>query len=259
MSGLAIFSLKFPSLLQFDEMGRHDKQLRENLKTLFGLNTLPSDTRVREVIDEINTANLRAPFKKLLAEVQRGKDLEAYQYYRGAVLLSIDGSGYFSSHDVHCDNCCVKEHRDGTVTYYHQMLAGCLVHPDLKEVLPIAPEPIIKQDGAKKNDCERNACKRLLSDFRREHPHLDVIVVEDALSANVPHIKHLRSLQLNFILGVKPGDHAHLFDSIDNTAEYGASHWHTSTENGVTRRFQFINNVPLTLFNLRGSNLRHFR
>jgi hypothetical protein len=227
-------------------MGRHDKQFKENLKTLFQLETLPSDSRVREVVDDIDTASLRAPFKKILAEVQRGKDLEAYQFYRGAILLSIDGTGYFSSHEVHCQNCCVKEHRDGKKTYYHQMLAGCIVHPDHKEVLPIAPEAIIKQDGAKKNDCERNACKRMLSDFRREHPHLDVIVVEDALSANTPHIKLLRSLKCNFILGVKPGDHAHLFDAIDNTAEYGLSQWHTSAEKGLVRRFQFINNVPLT-------------
>ena len=74
MSRLAIFSLKFPSLLQFDEMGRHDKQLQENLRTLFHVETVPSDTRVREVLNEIDTVKLRSPFKKLFAEAQRGKD-----------------------------------------------------------------------------------------------------------------------------------------------------------------------------------------
>jgi hypothetical protein len=28
----------------------------------------------------------------------------------------------------------VKEHKNGTVTYEHQMLAAVLVHPDFKEV-----------------------------------------------------------------------------------------------------------------------------
>jgi len=246
MSGLAIFSLKFPSLLQFDKASRYDEQLKENLKTLFQLESLPSDTRMREVVDDVESKQLRAPFKRLLAQVQRGKDLEAYQYYRGAILLSLDGTGYFSSNDVHCDNCCVKQHRDGKVSYYHQMLAGCLVHPDHKHVLPIAPEPIIKQDGAQKNDCERNASQRLLADFRREHPHLEIIVIEDGLAANTPHVKVLRSLNFNFILSVKPGDHAHLFESIDNTAEYGLSRWHETVEKGVKRRYQFINGVPLT-------------
>ena len=71
------------------------------------------------------------------------------------------------------------------------MLGAVLVHPDKREVFALAPEPIVKGDGAKKNDCERNAAKRLLSDVRREHPHLKRVVVEDGLASNGPHIKHL--------------------------------------------------------------------
>ena len=67
------------------------------------------------------------------------------------------------------------------------MLTAVLVHPDVKEVIPFVPEPIIKQDGEKKNDCERNAAKRFLEKFRKEHPHLRVIVLEDALSSNGPN------------------------------------------------------------------------
>lgn len=46
----------------------------------------------------------------------------------------------------------------------------------------------MKEDRAQKNDCERNASIRLLREFRREHPHLPVILVEDALAANGPHL-----------------------------------------------------------------------
>ena len=52
-----------------------------------------------------------------------------------------------------------------------------IIHPEHKEVLPLAPEPILKEDGADKNDCERNAAKRLVNDLRREHPHLKAIIV----------------------------------------------------------------------------------
>jgi len=48
----------------------------------------------------------------------------------------------------------------------------------------LAPEPIIKQDGETKNDCERNAGKRFFDKLRKDHPHLRLIVVEDALSSN---------------------------------------------------------------------------
>ena len=69
---------------------------------------------------------------------------------------------------IFSDHCGEKHHRDGRVSYYHQLLGAVLVHPDDKEVFSLAPEPILKQDGSGKNDCERNAAKRLLHDTRRE-------------------------------------------------------------------------------------------
>ena len=91
------------------------------------------------------------------------------------------------------------------------MLGAAMTHPEHEEVLPLAPEPILKEDGADKNDCERNAAKRLVNDLRREHPHLKAIIVEDALASNGPHITHLKNKGFRYILGAKPGDHELLF------------------------------------------------
>jgi hypothetical protein len=32
------------------------------------------------------------------------------------------------------------------------MLGAAIIHPDVREVIPLMPEPIIKQDGTAKND-----------------------------------------------------------------------------------------------------------
>jgi len=96
-----------------------------------------------------------------------------------------------------------------------------IVHPEQKGVIALAPEPITRQDGASKNDCERNAAKRLLSALRREHPHLKLIVVEDALASNGPHIQLLHELAMRFILGVKPGDHQALFAEVERREGLG--------------------------------------
>ena len=52
------------------------------------------------------------------------------------------------------------------------------------------PEPIVKQDGTEKTDCERTAAKRFVTPFRQDHPHLQVIVTEDSLSSHAPHREH---------------------------------------------------------------------
>jgi hypothetical protein len=242
MAGLALFGLKYPSVLQFDH-DREDATVRANLKALYGIERAPCDTRLRERLDEVVPSQLRPVYKALFRQLQRGKGLEGFTYLDGHYLLSLDGTGYFSSHTIHCPQCAEKHHRNGTTTYYHQMLGAVLVHPDCKEVFPLAPEPILKPDGARKNDCERNAAKRLLSALRREHPHLKLIVIEDALASNGPHIRHLQSLDLRFILGAKPSDHTFLFDWVARS-EHTAEVTFTDAE-GVGHRFRYLNGVPL--------------
>jgi hypothetical protein len=241
MSGLAIFGFKFPSLLQFEKQKTAEPWIRRNLRAMYGVSKAPSDTCLRERLDRIDPRQLRRCFKQVFAWLQRGKALEKYRYIDNHYIVSIDGTGQYSSENVHCDNCCEKHHRNGTTSWYHHMLGAVIVHPEHKEVIPLAPEPIVKGDGFQKNDCERNAAKRLLSDLRREHPHLKVLVVEDALAANHPHLALLDSLKMSYVIGIKPGDHAFLFDWIANhTPET-----HVLEEGGKRHTFQWYRNVPL--------------
>lgn len=156
MSGVALFGLKCPSLLEFDESCR-EEAIQLNLKNLYGMKQVPCDTYMREQLDEIKTEKISKAFNRVQAAAQRQKIWERYDYINTYKLVSLDGTGCFSSPEVHCVNCCVKEHKDGSRTYYHQMLGMVMVHPDEKVVLPFAPEPILKEDGTGKNDCERNA------------------------------------------------------------------------------------------------------
>ena len=100
------------------------------------------------------------------------------------------------------------------------MLGAAIVHPEFRKVIPLAPEPIIKQDGETNDDCERNASKHFLEKLRTVHPHLRIIVTEDALNSNAPHIHELEKHQSHYIIGVKKGDHAFLFDYVVSCFRY---------------------------------------
>ena len=171
MSGIAMFGLKYPSLLQFDQDTRNNERVQHNLKSLYQVERAPSDTQFRSRLDLIDHKPLQKGIDRIIAQLQRGKVLDTFHFMQDYLLVAIDGTGYFSSHDVHCEQCCVKNHRDGTKTYYHQMLAAVIAHPDHRQVFPLILEPILKQDGSKKNDCEHNGLKRLLVNLRRSHPH----------------------------------------------------------------------------------------
>jgi hypothetical protein len=246
MSGLAVFSLKCPSLLDFDKK-RSDNVIAKNLHDLYLINAVPCDTYLRERLDQVDPDSLRIAFTKVFAAFQRGKGLEDYDFIDGYVLISGDGTGYFSSGKVSCPHCCEKHHRNGQITYYHQMFGACIVHPDKKNVIPFCPEVILKKDGATKNDCERNACKHFLENFRREHPHLKAILVEDGLSSTAPHIRMIEKFNLKYILGAKPGDHEFLFEQLEESQE--TIYHEIATEDGFYHQFSFLNNASLNKSN----------
>ena len=218
MAGFAMFSLKDPSLLAFDE--RRIKA-PSNLMTIYGMGSIPCDTSMREILDGVNPNDLRPLFKDAFRQLQRGKALEQMVFMQGCYLLNLDGTGYFSSSALCSDACMKKVHANGKITYYLQAVGAAIVHPYYKAVIPLCPEIIMKQDGETKMDCERNAVRRLLEKFRKDHPHLQVIINEDALGSNAPHIDDLEQYNCHYILGVKEGDHKFLFQHVDQAIEAG--------------------------------------
>jgi hypothetical protein len=208
MSSYAIFSLKYPSLLRFDQHTKED--IGHNVKALFDIENIPSNTHLRDIMDEVNPKHLRKIFTSLFAEIQKTKILSNYEFIEingeAYYLVSLDGTGYFSSHKISCDQCIRyhgKEDSAKELRFGHNVLAASMVHPDQKEVFSFCPEPIVLQDGVNKNDCELNAFKRFVADFRREHPKLRTIFVLDALYANTPVIQLLKSHKIPFIINVK--------------------------------------------------------
>jgi Transposase DDE domain len=210
------------------------------------LKAIPSDTQMRAILDDVHPNQFRPAFKEVFRQGQRGKILEDYVFLEGGYLVALDGVEYFSSGKVHCDHCMTRTHSNGTVSYYHQMLGAVIVHPDFSEVLPLMPEPIQRQDGQAKNDCERNAAGRWLKQFRKDHPHLPIIVIEDALSPNAPHIRDLREHHAHFILGVKEGDHKHLFEQFEQRVQAEqVGVVYEEDASGANRIWTFVNDVSI--------------
>jgi Transposase DDE domain len=242
MSAFALFSLKSPSLLAFDK-----HRVEGNLGTIYAIDHVPCDTQMRERLDPVSPESVRPLFKSVFGQLQRGKALESMRFLDDYYLLALDGTESFSSKTIHCASCLQKVHRNGSITYYHQMLGAALVHPDQRTVIPLMPEPIVKHDGTAKNDCERNAAKRFIAKLRQDHPHLKFIVTEDSLSSNAPHIETLHAHGLHYLLGVKDGDHAYLFEQVQAAEQAGrvTSYERHDRAARVVHRFRFVNDVAL--------------
>ena len=266
MSGYAMFSLKDSSLLAFEQRRTTDA----NLKSVYGLKAIPCDTQMRTIVDGVSPDSLKPLFKDIIGQLRQGQVL-AQLKFRGHYLVTLDGSEHFCSNKIHCPSCLErKSGKTGEVRYVHQSLVGAIVHPDFKEVIPLVPEPIIKQDGTTKNDCERNAAKRFMAQLRQDYPDWPFIITEDGLSANAPHVQELKKHNLRYILGVKEGDHAFLFETVAAVQQAGQTTEYECQVKGVTHRFRFINQVPLNAshpdllvnfieyWEIKGNKTQHF-
>lgn len=243
-SAFAMFSLKSPSLLDFKNQSVAEEQNLHNIYRIEG--DIPCDNQMRAILDPIDPAQLRPFFSACFERLSKAGIVREYEYRQGHVIVSIDGVEHFSSTTIHCPNCTTRKHRDGKISYHHSGLAAVMVHPDQKEVFPLDFEPILKQDGAQKNDCERNAAKRIGAALHKSYPDLKIILVEDALYANAPHIRQITEYDWSYILSIKPDSHKSLEKQFAGRRATGqVKELRLTDEDGLQHYFAWTNALSL--------------
>lgn len=243
MCGFALFSIKDSSLLRFT---KELKNRAGNLKNIFHITQAPGDTTVRTLLDEVPTKELKSLFKPYVEKLDNQRVLKGYEYIDGHLLVPVDGTQYFISKTVHCENCLTKE-QGGSTTYHHNALAAAIVNPKYSEVFPVSIEDIVRQDGKTKNDCELAALQRLVPQIRQNLPDKKVIIGGDALFANGPAIRLLQKPEhdMRFIFSVKPGSQGYLFLQAERLEKAGKMKIFTTTSNKKKYVTKYANGLML--------------
>lgn len=104
MSGFACMHFQDPSLLQFQKR-LEKKHHKSNLQTLFNVKSIPENTQLRAITDEVDSEYFRSFFDQYTYHIQRGKHLAQYQLLDGLHYIPMDGTEYFSSYACSCDSC----------------------------------------------------------------------------------------------------------------------------------------------------------
>jgi hypothetical protein len=248
MGALAMFCYQDPSLLQFQKRTQAPL-LAANLKNLWAIDSVPSDTQMRTVMDEIDPHEFEGLFTTFFRLLQRGKHLEQYRVLGKYYLCAVDGSEYFSSDHIGCPSCLrrkVKKKQGDTLQFSHQIVQAALVHPKLSPVIPLPPEAVRNTDGSEKQDCETNAAKRLLGKIRKAHPKLPLIIVGDGLYSKQPMVESTTSSGMHYVFTCKPDDHKILVEWVDGLRLLGeVMHMEHVDRKGRTHVYEWINKVPL--------------
>lgn len=206
LSAFSVFFMGSPSFLA------HQRALaeghgRSNCQTLFAITAIPSDNYIRLMLDGSAPAAFDGLFVKAVEAVASAGALSSFQRLDGRVLIALDGTEHFRSRKIKCAQCSKRRRSDGGVEYFHSFLGASLVAPGHKQVLPLPPEFVAPQDGADKQDCERNAAKRWLARHGPSLARYRPIYLGDDLFACQPIASAIQDGGGNFILTCKPSSH----------------------------------------------------
>jgi len=242
--GMAAFSLFFmgsPSFLAHQRALQQGRG-RSNCQTLFDMSAIPTDAYIRLMLDGAPPAAFDPVFYETIAI--EGV-LAPFERLGGRVLIALDGTEHFCSRKIHCPRCSTRRRADGGTEYFHAFLGASIVAPGHQQVLPLPPEFIATQDGAEKQDCERNAAKRWLARHGPFVADRRPIFLGDDLFACQPIAAAIQQAGGNFILTCKPASHQTISEYLAG-AEL-QEHRQTTMTRGkrATTIYRWLSNVPL--------------
>ena len=214
MAALSVFLMQSPSFLAH-QRALAEGRARSNAHTLFGLARIPCDNHIRQMLDGVPTAHFDDAFHGLVEDLDQGGGLAAMRRLDGRALVALDGTEFFRSRKIRCDHCSTRKRGDGGTEYFHQMLGANVVAPGRAQSLPLPPEFVRPQDGAAKQDCERQAVKRWLARHGPRCAALRPVYLGDDLYACQPVCQAMLDAGGDFLLTAKPSSHKTLYEYLD--------------------------------------------
>jgi len=214
MSAFSVFFTQSPSFLAH----QRDMKLRKgrsNAESLFELREIPSDNQVRNLLDQVSPEHLGSVYRQTFLALEQTEVLKSRRSFANQLLVAIDGTEYFSSKNIHCENCNHRELSNGKTNYFHSALTPVIVQPGNETVISLEPEFIVPQDGHEKQDCEIQAAKRWVEKHGEFYAKRGVTLLGDDLFSRQPFCWVLKDKKFHFILVCKPDSHTHLYQTVE--------------------------------------------
>ena len=215
--GLGAFSVFFtqcPSFLAHQKTMQPAKG-QSNAQNLFHLEAIPCDNHIRETLDPVPPEKLFPCYDAAWESLRQAGHLESWRTLPDKLLITLDGTWYYSSQKIHCPNCSCLEHKSGDKTYYPSAVTPVIVAPGQEHALPLRPEFITPQDGPTKQDCEIAAGKRWLEKNAAQYAPLRAILLGDDLYSHQPFCRRTLLHGLDFIFVCKPDSHTTLYNWVN--------------------------------------------
>jgi hypothetical protein len=248
MAAFAVFYCQSPSFLSHQALMQRMRGMN-NGKTVFGIEKLPTDNQIRNLLDPVDPGLLRGVYRSAFEYLDGKGVVESMRSFSDTLLIAIDGTGYFYSESVHCPRCSVARHRDGRVSYSHSVFMSAVVKPGGPQVIALEPEFITPQEGHSRQDCELEAAKRWIAEVGWRYGPLGITLLGDDIYSCQPVIGRLVGEDIQYIFVAKAKSHKYLYEELSARKMLGQikeiSHNQWTGRKHRTLTYRYVNHVKL--------------
>jgi hypothetical protein len=248
LSAFSVFFTQSPSFLDYQTRMRQASG-RDNTQSLFGVHEIPSDNQIRNLLDPVPEETAYPLLADLGEDLYREGYLDGFRSVGDTLLLALDGTDFFSAEKLSCPCCLSATQKNGKVRYRHTAVTPVLVAPGKEQVIALAPEFVVKQDGSEKQDCELAAACRWLDSWSARYAAWRITLLGDDLYCHQPFCERALSAGFAFLFTCKPDSHNTLYEWVADFERNGDLQVVTRMRQIGKRRFtdtyRYAHQLPL--------------
>lgn len=255
---LSVFFFQAPSFLEFQRRMQQETS-RSNCHTLFGVEAIPCDNRIRDLLDAVPPERFADLFPLCLDTLREHGALAPFERLGGRLLVALDGIQIHCSDSIRCAQCSTRHvGKERTEQYFHTMLSATVVADGHQRVLPLMPvfvqpqqDPAADQpelsEELRKQDCERNAAKRWLPAHSAELRPYRPVFLGDDLYCCQPLCQLVRELGADFLFVCKPSSHKRIYELLHDDFIHSSGWIQTRNRHQQVerQRFRWMNGLPV--------------
>ena len=220
----------------------------ENIGYLCGekLEELPYWETVNNYLKRVNPEELQNTVCALVKRLIRSRAFEDARIRGRYWHILIDGSGIVSSREELDGNYIFKVHHRGKPEEYKEYayyaLEAKLVLGN-RIVVSIMTEFVENTDEeAKKQDCERKACQRLMKRLKETFPKLPICIGADSLYACKPFFDACKKYNWRYIVRFKAGSIPTVFQEYETLRELSVNR-RKGTDGKISYWYDFVSDI----------------
>lgn len=201
---------------------------------------LPHYVTINECLEKLDTEELQKFRKQIIIKLLRKRSFENARFLSKYWQVIVYATQLFCFKEKNDEHCLRKTIHKGTIDektyYYHNVLEAKIVLGG-NLIISIATEFIENEnEDVEKQDCERNAFKRLAKKLKKDYPRLPICILGDSLYACDPVFQICQKNNWSYLFRFKDGSIPTLAREFHTIIEMGENEEKTVDEESTYKR-----------------------